>query len=129
MNVAAIRGRVLAANLAMHGLAVTVRAPGASPLATRGIWLPPIETEGGPYPGDQQRAKPRQVLALPKNDTAATALVEVGLSAPAVPSKAADRGVLIDAPPATGGASVTWRVDELDTTHADHVRLILQRLP
>ena len=35
MNVAAVRGRVFAANLAVYGVPVTVRVPNAAPATTR----------------------------------------------------------------------------------------------
>lgn len=118
---------MLAANLAVYGVPVTVRVPNAAPATTRGIWLPMLSTEAGPYPGDIQRVAPRAVLALPKSDAAAAVLAAVGLSAPAVSVVAGDRGALIDAAPPTGGAAVTWRVDEIDSSYEDHVRVILKR--
>lgn len=129
MNVAAIRGRVLAANLAVYGLPVTVRAANVAAVITRGIWLPMLSTEAGPYPGDMQRAAPRAVLALPKSGEAATVLAAVGISAPAVSGVAGDRGTLIDAAPPTGGPAVAWRVDEVDSSYEDHLRVILRRVP
>lgn len=127
MNVAAIRGRVLAANLAVYGVSVTVRAAGVAPVTTRGIWLPMLSTEAGAFPGDMQRAAPRSVLALPKATEAATVLAAVGISAPGVSLPSGDRGTLIDAAPPTGGSAVAWRVDEVDSSYEDHLRVILRR--
>lgn len=122
------RARALAANLAVHGLAVIVRPPGVNAIPTKGIWLPNLTTEPGPMPGDIQRTRPRRVIAIPKSTPAAEVLAGVGVTASAVPVLAVDRGVVIDAEPAEGGAAVRWRVDEVDSAEADHFRVIVERL-
>ena len=109
MDLSALRGRVLAANLAAHGVPATVTRPSPdnAPVALTGIWLTPIAEEQLPAGRDYPRADPRRIFAIPKS-----ALTGV------------PRQTFIDvAEP--GQALRKWRVDGYERADADHWRVVL----
>lgn len=113
MDVAAIRSRVLAANLAAHGVAATVRQPApAAVVETVAIWVSdPLNEPAGPGT-DYERVNVRRVVALPRS-----VVPNIG------------RGAVIDAAEATGGPVVRWYVDEIDRVDSDNVRLFVRSTP
>lgn len=126
VNVAALKARVLAVNMATHGVAATVTTRHAeTSIPTRGIWLSSLLDESGPVGGDFRKRRTRQLMALPRSAAAAAVLTAAGLAVAAVP--AIERDDIVTAAPMTGGAAVEWRVDEIDTADADHWRVILTR--
>ena len=109
MNLAALRGRVLAANLAAHGVPATVTrpAPDNAPVALTGIWLTPIAEEQLPAGRDYPRAEPRRIFAIPKSAL----------------SGCPRNTLIVAAEP--GAASRTWRADGYERADADHWRVVL----
>lgn len=110
MDLGALRGRVLAANLAAHGVAATVTrpAPENTPIATTGIWVRPLHEEREPFGVNRRRREPRQVLSLPRADVATM-----------------PEGTFIVAPEFTGGPPITWRWDGLEQAESDHWRVVV----
>lgn len=109
MNLSALRGRVLAANLAAHGVSATVTRPSPdnAPLTLTGIWLTPVADEQLPAGRDYPRSEPRRIFAIPKS------------AITGVP-----RQTLIDV--AEPGQPVRkWRVDGYERADADHWRVLL----
>lgn len=98
----------LGAALAVFGLPATVTIPGGPPVATTGIWLPPVsvDTTGVLVSTD----RPQAVLALPRA---------------AVPSM--PRGTLINVAEMEGGPVLAWIVEAVDEARADEWRLIVSR--
>lgn len=111
MNNGALRGRVLAANLAAFGVAVTVQwpEPYATQVATTGVWIHTF-AEGAPVGGVVNRREPRRLMALPKS------------AVPTLPLK-----TLIVAPDTDGVTLRGWRVDAYEDADADHYRVVLVR--
>ena len=109
MDTAALRARVLAVNLDVFGVPMTVTrpAPDNDPIATRGIWITP-DTEGMPVGADYRRTEQRNVLALSRLDV------------PEIPTGTRAVG----AGPA-GGADRTWQVDGFAGLERDHIRVIV----
>ena len=89
------------------GVDATVGVEWKSPVAARGIWLPP-DMNVLPAGGSQQRVSERKVMALLRSEV------------PEVPRK-----TIIDAPEVRGGAVKRWEVDAIDHSEPDHVRVVL----
>lgn len=109
MNLSALRGRVLTANLAAHGVSATVTRPSPdnAPVTLTGIWLTPITEEQLPAGRDFLRSDPRRIFAIPKS--ALTGVPRNSLIVAAEP----------------GQASRTWRADGYERADADHWRVVL----
>lgn len=109
MDLSALRGRVLAANLAAHGVPATVTrpAPDNTPVTLVGIWITPIADEQLPAGRDFPRAEPRRIFAIPRSSLSGC-----------------PRNTLIDAAE-PGAASRKWRVDGHEQAASDHWRLML----
>lgn len=110
MDLSALRGRVLAANLAAHGVPATVTRPSPddTPVTLVGIWITPIADEQLPAGRDYPRTEPRRIFAIPK-----TSLLS-----------GCPRNSLIVAAE-TGAASRTWRVEGYEQAASDHWRVML----
>lgn len=111
MDLSALRGRVLTANLAAHGASATVirPAPDNTPVTVTGIWLVPLADEELPHGRDIPRREPRRLFAIAK----------AALSS-------CPRNTLIDAAePRSGTVTQRWRVDGYDRADADHWRMVL----
>jgi hypothetical protein len=111
MSFGASRAVVLAANFEVHGLPVTVTPPGGDPVETRGIWMTPI-TEDGPAASEFSRREARHTIALLRSE---------------VPS--APRGTTILGNPVYGAVPSTWRVDGVERSEAEHVRVTVVPVP
>ena len=110
MDLGPLRTLALSLNLGAHGVPATVTrpAPDDTPVVTTGIWITTPLEDPQPYGMDFQRAEPRRVMALPRSALASL-----------------PRETVIVAADTIGGATKTWRVDSLDRTDADVVRVIL----
>jgi hypothetical protein len=106
MSLSSLRALVLEANVAFHGMPVTVTVPGGDPVETSVIWLTP-ETEAVPGAQDFRRKEASQVLVLRRADV------------PLVPRKTIVEG----APHA--GVSRRWMVDGTDRVEVDRVYVVL----
>lgn len=109
-DAAALRALVWDANLAAHGLDLTVlRLSDVDPIDARGIWC---WSQQDTTPGglDIRRHDPTRILALSR------------ATFDAVP-----RGTRIVAPEAMGGTPVGWIVDGPDRLESDHHRLMVRR--
>jgi hypothetical protein len=109
MDLGALRGRVLAANLLAFGVAVTITRPhpDSTPIETKGIWLTPLHDEEVPATRDYARREPSRVLAIPR------------AACDTLP-----RNTFIDAAEAVAGAtSRRWQVDKVDRADPDHLRV------
>lgn len=116
MNAATWKASAFAVNLAVHGVDVTVRRGSpAAPIPTRAIWLTGLLNEQGPAGSDFQKYRTRGLLSVPR--VAAGTWPGVGWL---------ERDEVIEAPPATGGAAIRWRVDAVDQFDADHIRVIVR---
>jgi len=115
-DLGALRGRVLAANLAVHGVAATVTRPhpDGAPIATRVIWPTPLHDESMPVGRDFPRRDARRVLAVPR------------AACPTLP-----RNTFIDAPEATAAAAPVrrWQVDSIEQATADHYQAAVVPVP
>lgn len=96
----------LAAALRAFGAAASVTLPGAEPVTTTVIWLPPMAVETPGVLG--QTAHPQAICALLKSD---------------VPS--APRGTLIEAPVAEGGDNTSWIVEAVLGELHDEIRVLV----
>ena len=115
MDLGALRGRVLAANLAAHGVPATITrpAPDHAPIVTRVIWLTPLHDESMPVGRDYARRDARRVLAVPR------------AGCPTLP-----RNTYIDAAEAPNGAQATrWQVDSIEKASADHYQAAVVPVP
>jgi hypothetical protein len=111
MDLGALRGRVLAANLAAHGVPATVTrpAPDNAPVSVTGIWLVPVNDEEMPVGRAMVRREPRRIFAIPRSALASCPV-----------------HTLIDITELRSGAtSQKWRVDGYERADADHWRLLL----
>jgi hypothetical protein len=110
MDLGALRARVLAVNMATHGVPVTVTrlAPDDTPIETTGIWMTPASSDVPPGSRLQARS-PIRILVVSSAD---------------VPTAA--RGTTVVAPWQPGGDDATWVVEGLDHQEADHLRLIVK---
>ncbi len=97
----------LDAPIGAFGLSVTVTPPYEATVQTYGIWHGSL-FEDAPVGQELTRRDPRRVMSLPRADIAD------------VP-----RGSLVVAPEMEGEASKNWRVDGIEKTESDHVRVIL----
>jgi hypothetical protein len=88
---------------------VTLPAPDDTPIETVGIWLAPLMADE-PTGSGFTRREPLHVFAVRKS------------TVPRLPV-----GSRIDAPELAGGAVLTWLVDGIDQTDADHTRALLIR--
>lgn len=86
---------------------VTRPAPDDTPIATSGIWVPPL-MDDVPVGGEFQRREPQIVMALTR------------AAVPTVPKK-----TLIEAPEFVGGPVLRWIVDALERTDVDHHRVLV----
>jgi hypothetical protein len=111
MDLTALRGRVLAANLAVHGVSATVTrpAPDNTPVTLTGIWLVPFAEEEMPHGRDFPRREPRRLFAIPKSAL----------------SGCPRNTLIVAAESRTGATSQTWRVDGFERSDADHWRVVL----
>lgn len=111
MDLAALRGRVLTANLAAHGVAATVTrpAPDNTPALVTGIWLEPLTQEEVPHGREFPRREPRRIFAIPKSALAA------------VPRNT----LIVATEPRSGAVAQTWRVDGVERADTDHWRLVV----
>lgn len=110
MDLGPLRALVRDVNFAVLGVDVTVTRPGVYlPVATRGIWLPPVVDEV-PFGHELARREPRRILALPRSDV-----------------DSAPRGTVIAAPESPGSVTVTWVVDGLaEAQTPEHLRVIVR---
>lgn len=98
---------MLQANMAAHGMPVTVTVPGEDPVETTGVWMTPETTD---VPGGAQELRFKegvQVLVLRREDVAS------------VPRKTIVQG----AP--HYGATARWMVDGTAKVEADRVYVVL----
>ena len=109
MSLAALRALVLDANVAAHGMPVTVRVPGALAVESSGIWMTPDTEDVNGQP--VQRREGRQVLVLRRSDF------------PSVPRST----VVTGGPPNT--ASRRWLVDGVDRVEGDRVYVVVVLAP
>jgi hypothetical protein len=87
------------------GADVVIAPDTPEPIAARGIWLEPSPEQ---WPdGPVQTRRPRTVLALREPLT---------------------RGTLVDAPGATGGDVLRWRLEREAETYPDHVRWVVSQV-
>ncbi len=89
------------------GIPVTVTPLGGSSITTQGIWSPSIFDEP-PVGKDYNRREPRRVMALRIDEV------------PDIP-----RGSLIVASEFDGEDAKNWKVDGVEKTDRDHIRVIL----
>jgi hypothetical protein len=117
MDLGALRARVLAVNMAAHGVPITVTrpAPDDTPITTtvdglplKGIWMTPASSDLPPGSRLQARS-PIRILVVATAD---------------VPT--APRGTTVVAAWQPGGDESTWVVEGLDHQEADHLRLIVK---
>lgn len=114
MDLSALRALALTLNFSAHGVAATVTRPGLAAVTTSLIWqTPPVDADQPPAFGgrDFQRREPRRVAVLPRDVL------------PTMPD-----GTTIVAPEKMGGTNVTWKMDGLDRTEADHWRVFVRRV-
>jgi hypothetical protein len=100
MDLAGLRSLVREVNFTTHGVPAIVGG-----VQTRIIWLTPI-TEERPGGADFNRADPRRVLAIRRDDV------------PAVP-----RGTSVAVTEHTQEAPSVWTVDAMDQVFPDHYRV------
>ena len=114
MDLGPLRALVFQTNLSAHGVPATVTrpAPDNLPVVTTGIWLTAPQDEPRPYGTDFQRREPRRIFVLPRDVL------------PTIP-----RGTQVSAPDKAGGTVLTWQVDGVDRTEADHWRVLLVVVP
>jgi hypothetical protein len=108
MDMTAVRALALTVANATHGVDATVTVLSGSPVVTRGIWLQHPD-EVMPVGRDFQRRDPRRLLQLP-----------LTTELPDIP-----RGSTIVAAPRGTTVARTWRVENVDSTDADQVRVIV----
>ncbi len=106
VDLAGIRALVREVNFAVHGAEAVVTVPDAEPVSTRIIWMTPT-TELLPT-GNEQRADPRRVLAIRRDDV------------PSVP-----RGTTISVTEHLQNEPTLWTVDGILRIESDHVRAIV----
>lgn len=90
--------------LAAFALPATVTVPGAEPVTTMAIWLPPVAVESGGVLVSTD--KPLAILALPRVDI------------PEVP-----RGTAIEAAETEDGEILSWVVEAVLATLPDELRV------
>ena len=89
------------------GVPATVTLPLSNPVTTTGVWVRALE-ESQPVGTDLARREPRRVCAFPRRTFASL-----------------PRGTTVVAPETADGATKTWRVDGIERTDPDFVRVIL----
>ena len=107
MDLQPLRELVRDLNFDAHGIPVTVTPPNEAAIATRAIWLGPLD-EDMPTVRDLNRREPRRIVALRLDEV------------PDVP-----RGTIIAPSETIAGVSGNWQIDGIESTERDHFRVIV----
>lgn len=111
MNLGPLRSLVLSLNQATHGVTATVTRSGHAAVSTRAIWLTAPIDDPQPYGHDYSARGPRKAMVLSRADF----------------PDGVERGTVISAPEAQGGTLLSWTVDSIERTEADHWRVVVVR--
>lgn len=107
MDLSSMEALVRDVNFDTFGIVVTVTPLGGSSITTQGKWCTP-EFDERPVGKDYNRRDPRRVMALRIDEV------------PDIP-----RGSLIVASEFDGEDAKNWKVDGIEKTERDHIRVIL----
>lgn len=112
MDFSALRALATQINFSVLGITVLVTRPDVETTETLGIWMTPVPEDRPIGPGFQRRDQRRE-MAIRR-----TAEIDT------VPT-----GSVIEAPERSGDEAKRWKVDGVDRTEADHVRVVLVEIP